>query len=130
MRSYSRLFGVLILFPIAAAAGPQQQPRPLIAIEGIGIADYPSEALERGEQGTTRVALTVGPAGRVTGCRISQSSGSRSLDVATCRILVSRARFAPATDADGKHIAGTHVTSLTWKTEAVQPDAASSSAPR
>ncbi|MBA3525824.1 MAG: TonB family protein [Sphingomonas sp.] len=53
-------------------------------------------ALARREQGRVEFRLDVGENGRVTGCTITRSSGSRWLDSTTCRILRSRARYTPA----------------------------------
>jgi protein TonB len=63
--------------------------------------DYPAEAQRRGEEGTVQAELAVDSSGRVTACTILRSSGSASLDSATCRVLQRRARFTPARDADG-----------------------------
>ena len=64
--------------------------------------DYPSAAQRGNEEGTASFSLTVGPDGRVQACSITSSSGSASLDAATCRILRSRARFTPARDNHGQ----------------------------
>lgn len=77
--------------------------------------DYPAEALRNREQGTTGVGLTVSASGRVTACRIVQSSGSTALDQATCRILPRQLRFKPARDASGKRIEGEFITRMNWK---------------
>lgn len=68
--------------------------------------DYPAAAIRNEEQGSVAFALDIGADGRVTDCRVRQSSGSAALDAATCRIMRSRARYTPARDADGKAIAG------------------------
>lgn len=80
--------------------------------------DYPSSAQSRGDEGTVRVRLTVGTNGRVTNCAVASSSGSRTLDDTTCRLLRSRARFTPARDNNGNPIQDT-VTSppITWRLE-------------
>lgn len=80
--------------------------------------DYPAEAQRNGEQGTVQVALTVDPTGKVSQCRVVLSSGSASLDGATCSILQRRARFLPARDASGRPVSD-RVTSppITWRLE-------------
>ena len=60
------------------------------------VDDYPAAALRANAQGTTEVRVTVGPDGRVSGCVVTETSGSSALDAATCRILRSRARYYPA----------------------------------
>ena len=76
--------------------------------------DYPSDAERNEQQGTTAVSLTVGTDGRVSGCSVTSSSGSSSLDSATCRILRSRARYTPAKDQNGNPIAGTDSARIRW----------------
>lgn len=77
--------------------------------------DYPAAAAENEEQGTVAVRLAIGPNGRVTDCSISSSSGSRTLDSTTCRILRSRARFTPATDNMGQPTTGSFTQRITWR---------------
>ena len=76
--------------------------------------DYPPDAISREEQGTTGFHLDVGPDGRVTNCSITSSSGSRSLDATTCRLMKSRARFTPATDNTGARVAGSASSRIRW----------------
>lgn len=67
---------------------------------------YPAEALRRGEQGRTVADLAIDATGAPTGCKIVTSSGSRSLDEATCRIALQRIHYQPARDARGDAVAG------------------------
>ncbi|WP_395000998.1 energy transducer TonB [Sphingomonas sp.] len=80
--------------------------------------DYPNSALSANEQGTTAVQLTIGTDGRVSGCNITSSSGSSSLDNATCNILRRRARFSPALDSDGHPTTDTYSQRITWRVPA------------
>lgn len=80
----------------------------------ISDSDYPDDAVRAEEQGTTRFTLTIGPNGRVTGCSVTGSSGSRSLDNATCRIMQSRARFSPAVDSNGQPTTDSYSSSIRW----------------
>jgi protein TonB len=77
--------------------------------------DYPAGALRAEEQGTTGFRLTIGPNGRVTDCTVTASSGSSSLDQATCRILRSRARYTAARDQNGEATSGTDSGRVTWR---------------
>jgi TonB family protein len=80
--------------------------------------DYPAVAKAKGEQGTVQARLTIDKTGRVNGCTIVRSSGSRSLDSATCSILERRARFDPARDSEGRPITSTFVSPpVTWRLE-------------
>jgi len=77
-------------------------------------SDYPPEARRRGEQGRVGYELTIGPHGRPIACRILRSSGSASLDEATCRIMRERARFHPARDAAGNPTVDRVQHSIEW----------------
>lgn len=77
--------------------------------------DYPQSALRNEEQGTTAVRLTVGTDGRVSGCDITSSSGSSSLDSATCNVLRRRARFTPAKDSAGQPTTDSITQRVTWR---------------
>jgi periplasmic protein TonB len=58
--------------------------------------------------------LSVTPEGRVSACRVTQSSGVSQLDAITCRIMRSRARFAPARDGEGRAVADTVASAIGW----------------
>lgn len=77
-------------------------------------SDYPTTALRSEEQGTTRFRLTVDPNGRVSACEILSSSGSSSLDAATCRIMKSRARFTPAKNDAGQPTTDKVSSAIRW----------------
>lgn len=77
-------------------------------------ADYPVDALRNGQQGVVRVVLTVGPDGTVKGCEVVTSSGSASLDSATCRLLTTRPQFTPARNAQGQTREDRVRTSVRW----------------
>ncbi|HEY7809450.1 MAG TPA: energy transducer TonB [Allosphingosinicella sp.] len=77
-------------------------------------ADYPASAVRSEEQGTTRFRLSIGPDGRVKECSVTGSSGSSSLDAATCRIMKSRARFTPARDSTGNATGDQVASSIRW----------------
>jgi len=79
--------------------------------------DYPQSALQADEQGTVTARLTVGTNGRVSGCNVTSSSGSRELDRTTCRILQSRARFTPARDNRGNPTTDTVTQRIRWVLE-------------
>ncbi len=63
--------------------------------------DYPAGAIRENAQGLVAISVTIGTDGRVRSCLVTQSSNSRLLDEATCRLYTLRARFTPAHDADG-----------------------------
>lgn len=77
--------------------------------------DYPQDAIRNEQQGTTGFRLDVGPDGRVSNCTITSSSGSSSLDRATCQIMRSRARFTPATDSSGARTSDSVSSRIVWR---------------
>jgi protein TonB len=67
--------------------------------------DYPRAALRAGAQGSVKVRFTVGSDGRVSGCRVTRSSGREDLDSTTCRLIEQRFVYRPARDAQGRPVA-------------------------
>jgi len=112
--------------PPAPPAPPQpaanRRPR-AIRPSLFGVTDYPAAALRAGEQGSVAFRLAIDASGRVTDCTVTGSSGSPTLDAATCAIIRERARYAPATDSDGRPTAGTDVGRVTWALPADEPAA-------
>jgi protein TonB len=83
--------------PVASkAAAPKGDPARWFSTD-----DYPPGALRREEQGTTVIAWDIDEAGRVTNCRVTQSSGSSELDEQTCKLMVRRGKYSPALDQSG-----------------------------
>lgn len=80
--------------------------------------DYPALAQRNGEEGTVQAELAVNGDGRVEKCTVIRSSGSKTLDEATCSILQRRARFTPARDVNGDAVSDTVTTPpVTWRLE-------------
>ena len=111
-----------IVIPPAPPPPPPAPPRVAKALSPRGNpgswatdADYPPSALRAEEAGVTGFRLEVGPDGRVTNCSVTSSSGSSTLDDATCRLVTRRARFSPAEDASGNKIAATYSNRITWR---------------
>jgi periplasmic protein TonB len=77
--------------------------------------DYPTRALQLGQEGVTGFHLAIGTDGKVTDCQITKSSGSPELDKTTCDLMRRRARFTPATDGDGNPAAGSYTSSVRWQ---------------
>ena len=96
--SYRPMLSILLAPAIAMSSTPSPytgDPRALFRAD-----DYPTEALQRGQQGSVISRLVVNPAGQVEACTVIYSSHSDALDRATCNILRSRARFHPARNDD------------------------------
>ncbi len=60
------------------------------------------------------MTMQVDARGAVTGCAITQSSGSAALDATGCRLMRERGRFTPATDAKGQPIASSAQRRIKW----------------
>lgn len=67
-------------------------------------ADYPPAARRAEEQGAVSIALLIERDGTPSACEVTQSSGFKTLDEATCRLAVRRGHFRPATDAGGQPV--------------------------
>jgi TonB family protein len=99
-----------ITVPVAAAPSrPADIPIPATRARAnlpsfFSTEDYPQAALRNEEQGTVAFTADVSLDGRVTRCAVTTSSGSASLDGATCAIVQRRARFTPARDAEGRAV--------------------------
>ena len=97
--------------PRAPAADPAKAN--LVAL--FSTDDYPVEAIRNEEQGTSAFKLTIDRQGRVANCDITSSSGSETLDVATCKILERRARFVPARDSAGNRVPDEYSGRIRWE---------------
>jgi len=90
---------------IAAAQPSAEQIEEAKKIQPLfGMNDYPRAAARKNHQGSVISRLTVGANGKVKSCRVIVSSKWPELDSKTCEIFLTRARFAPATDAEGNPI--------------------------
>lgn len=78
-------------------------------------AHYPDDARDRGDQGTVSVVLSITTAGRVSACRLDSSSGSASLDEATCRVARRVLRFEPARNSSGEPISSSFNLRVRWQ---------------
>lgn len=87
--------------------------------------DYPREALRAGAQGIVHLEFVVGVNGRVTSCRVTQTSGNQDLDQTTCRLIQQRFRYSPSRDARGRPypdtVTGQHRWEL-WERPGAQED--------
>lgn len=113
----SRLSGVLPLLALAVPAAVLAQSAPVpLAPETWQWNPRLCHSREGCHaEGSVRVALTISPEGRVTGCAILESSGQPRLDEESCRLMTISARFTPARDGRGRPIRGRYETSVHWK---------------
>ena len=97
---------------IAVKGGPKGNPGGWVTND-----DYPPSAKRNEESGTTGVRVEVGTDGKPTGCSVTSSSGSGTLDDAACRLLMRRAKFTVAKDADGNALPFSWNSRFTWRLE-------------
>jgi TonB family protein len=110
------------LVSTAADAKAPERARPSQSLPTLfSDEDYPPEAIRNREQGTVAFRLEVGGDGKPTGCSVVSSSGSSSLDATTCRLLLERARFTPARDAQGKATGDQFSGRILWRLAADAP---------
>lgn len=101
----------------AAIATPTGNPGYWITPE-----DYPAPDLRKEAEGVTGVRLDVNTDGIVSNCTVTQSSGSETLDAATCTLIQERARFTPARDRTGQPIADNYTTRVKWQIPEADPE--------
>lgn len=78
------------------------------------VNDYPEDALRQNMQGLVKSRMLIDDAGRVAQCVVTTSSGSTSLDQATCAVLRARSHHVPAMDIDGKPMPSFTTSKVLW----------------
>ena len=78
-------------------------------------ADFPPTALSEKRQGRVKIELAISPLGTVEGCKVLASSTHSDLDVESCKIAASKAKFDSALDVAGQATAGRVQTELDWR---------------
>lgn len=112
--------------PPAAEEPPPAPPPPTVFVKGtpprrgnlasvFSADDYPPAARRAHDEGIVEFLLVIGPEGRVNHCAIERSSGSMSLDTATCRLLYRRGRFEPGRDLQGEPLTGMFRSKASWR---------------
>jgi protein TonB len=96
----------------AAGAASARRARPLT--HWTTNENYPLSSLLSREQGTVEFTLAIDAGGCPVGCRITRSSGYKTLDQAACGVMYRKARFDPATDENGNPVPGTYHNRFTW----------------
>ncbi|MFA5963534.1 MAG: energy transducer TonB [Sphingomonas sp.] len=69
---------------------------------------YPADAARLHQQGRVVLHLIISPAGSVTACTVTASSGSPSLDADACDKALHKVRFTPARDDAGRPVQSTY----------------------
>lgn len=76
--------------------------------------DLPRELYDAVATGVVTYRVDIGTDGRLTGCRVTRSSGNRALDAATCALALRQTRFRPARDAAGRKVPDRAIFEQTW----------------
>jgi TonB family protein len=80
--------------------------------------DYPGDAIQLNQGGTSRFLLLIDEQGSVAGCHVLEPSGVPVLDAMGCQVIRKRAKFAPALDPNGHAIRSTYTTPpIVWRME-------------
>lgn len=85
--------------------------------------DYPIQYIQAGRSFDISLRATVRPDGGLQGCAIEKSSGEKDFDKYNCALLLSRARFSPAKDRDGRPVLGIYRSRVTWMMDDRKPKA-------
>ena len=98
------IFGVVAFAAVTSASQTNgfTAPEPLNPESVFRVSDYPKRALVNNEGGFARYEATIDPTGKVERCDLLVETGVADLDKATCRLMLSRARFKPAVDENGQ----------------------------
>ena len=109
--------------PVAPPAPPAPRPQAVAAridVNSCEKPEYPAAALRADASGTTKIRFTVDAGGTVAKAEVERAAGGsrehRLLDRTAVEAL-SKCRFKPGTDDQGKPVGGTTVVEYVWKTE-------------
>ena len=104
--------------PAPAAPAPAGPPPTRASDKGrnnnISTDDFPDASRRAEEEGVVRVRFVIDVSGKVSACEVAQTSGFPRLDDATCKVIMRRWRYNPATQ-NGQPVAETKVQAVRWK---------------
>lgn len=116
----------LALVSLEADQSGSSEPKPIEPASWFSNDDYPAEALRGGQAGPVSFSVQVDANGAPSSCSIAQSSGSPSLDAATCNVVMRKAHFVPARGPGGANIASRYNGHVRWSMPAPLPNALNS----
>lgn len=118
MRSWARSGLALVVATLPAGAWAKDKSEPVHVVGNVaGFFSpnaYPPEAVRAGEQGRVVAAVAIDAAGQPTGCNITISSNSVSLDATTCSIAMTKIHYVAARDARGRSVSGSYDLKVRW----------------
>ena len=133
--AWKKCIETLVIVPAAAEPYPAYYPNyyrrqsplqpgtPVNKHAWITSDDYPARAMREELQGTVAYTLTVNVNGRVQACDMTKNENPTimtsvndvpELNQATCRNITRRARFIPATDAEGRPLETKYAGRVRW----------------
>ena len=77
--------------------------------------DYPRAEMVQQIEGTVTFQLKVNSTGAVEKCVILHSSNAAALDQLSCKLMMQRAKFTPALDANDQPITSFYVNRIRWQ---------------
>jgi TonB family protein len=89
---------------------------PAQRIVGTDSSNFASEAATYMKNGQVAVLVDVGTDGSPAGCSVVRTSGSRSLDNATCKYALGHFRYRPGTDYYGNPVVDEDLFTINWAT--------------
>lgn len=95
---------------LAVRAEPSNDPARWVMVNDYPLADAASK-----NGGMVTFLISISAEGAPTGCRIVNSSGFASLDTRACQLVLSRAAFRPARDANGQSVPSFYANRIFWK---------------
>jgi hypothetical protein len=99
---------------LAIAAASLSAPEPINYLQWWTSDDMPMDHIQAGVTRDVAWRATVSPTGQTVSCDIDQTSGDPELDALTCKLLMKRARFKPATWIDGSPVVGVLHEATVW----------------
>ena len=85
------------------------------------VNDFTAYLQREGVSRAVYTRTTVRPDGTIQGCVAEAGSGDSTLDTYTCRLIVKRARFRPATWTDGTPVYGVIRVPVSWIVSVAPP---------
>lgn len=97
----------------AAMLKPLREPE--LVSGSIHPADYPAAASKKKASGAVKIAYLVTTDGRVSSCKVDQSSGHKLLDDHTCRLAEDRFQYLPVRSTEGQASESWVTRTVEWK---------------
>lgn len=111
MLTLTLLLSLVQATPAAANASDERDMRNAAAVRRY----YPRSSLARGEEGDVQFEVALNKEGKLTSCRIVESSGFAALDAATCDVVVETGQFKAARMDIGDRTPSVHTGYISWR---------------